>query len=372
MRLSTRLVPVPRLAPILVIVVLLVVAVAAVIWIGSRPRVPLPFGPARPGVLAYESATHMITVSNVDGSGPKQLSTDGSMNSNPTWSRDGTRIAFFSVPNGGTSAQLVVVTADGAIRRVLSSGLETTPEGLPLVGGPYWAPDGSAIAYLRIRDQTEEIDVVSLDGSAPRVLVTGAPLGANPAWKPDGSALAYCGSPDGVRRAVYLVAVPGNSTPQQLSQALSGDLVCPDVAWSPDGRTLAYRRGTDDGPTGGIRVWLLDANGRNERRLTDSNAVEMNPLWSPNGDRIAFGRRVGQDRSNGAPTFQLVIVDPDGRNEVAINGIAALWYGSWAWSPDGHQLLVQTQDNDNYLVDAAGVKAPISVPSWGDWQRLAE
>jgi len=371
MQLSTPLRPVPRLTPILVVLVLILASLAAAIWFGSRAKVPPLFGPARPGALVYEGADHVITIGGVDGAVIRRLSDGDSKDNNPAWSRDGTKIAFFSAPSRGTTAQLVVESADGSGRTALVTDI-AVQDGLAHAVGPYWAPDGSAVAYLRIHDEsrTEDVDVVALDGSPPRVLVPGAPFGANPAWGADSNTLAYCGSPDGVRRAVYVVAADGKSQPRQLSEALDGDLVCPDIAWSPDGRRMAYRRGSGDGPTGGVRVWTIDADGRNERRLTTSTTVEMNPMWSPGGDRIAFGRRVGQD-ANQIPTFQLVIVDPDGGSEITIAGLPPLLYGSWIWSPDGSQLLVQTTNAENFLVDPLGKKQPVSVPSWGDWQRAA-
>ncbi len=371
MQLSARFLLLPRLAPALVIVALVVAAILAVFLIGSRPKVPSIDGPARPGAVVFETAGHQIAISGVDGSGTRLLSIGDGKDASPAWSRDGTEIAFFSVPKSGTSAKLIVVAPDGANRRILADGLPMTADGVPLVNPPTWALDGSAIAYIRIQGQSEEIDVVSLDGSAPRSLVRGAPLGANPVWKPDGSALAYCGSPDGVERAVYLVAADGEGLPQRLSAAVPSNLICPDIAWSGDGRQLAFRRGSDDGPFGGVRIWIINSDGSNEHRLTTSHEVEMNPVWSPAGDRIAFGRRFGQT-ADGIPTFKLVIVDLDGSHEVTISGIAPLLYASWEWSPDGAQLLVQTASGGAYLVDPAGIKAPVSVPSWGDWQRLAQ
>ena len=63
-----------------------------------------------------------------------------------------------------------------------------------------------------------------------------------------------------------------------------------DPRISPNGKAIVYvRRGMDimtDKAYG--RLWILDSDGSNHRKLTSREVNESNPRWSPSGDRIAF------------------------------------------------------------------------------------
>lgn len=121
-----------------------------------------------------------IFVINVDGTGLRQVSpeiseTDYKYDDGPTWSPDGSRIAF------GRSGALHVINADG-------SGLTAfdTPE---LANYPDWSPDGTRIAYQG--DATQDIYVRNADGSNPVRLTTDPAQEGLPRWSPDGQRLVF-------------------------------------------------------------------------------------------------------------------------------------------------------------------------------------
>ena len=58
-----------------------------------------------------------------------------------------------------------------------------------------------------------------------------------------------------------------------------------DPAWSPDGLRIAFVRGND--------IWVMNADGSGQRRLTSGAAHDRAPNWSPDGRTIAFDQRVG-------------------------------------------------------------------------------
>lgn len=106
----------------------------------------------------------------------------------PTWSPDGSRIAIAVLTRAGTPAislDLATIAPDG-------TGLEwiATTEGLD-EEAPAWSPDGSRIAFLRPGDEGHEVWTVAPDGSDATRIATAveATLGFDLDWAPDGSSL---------------------------------------------------------------------------------------------------------------------------------------------------------------------------------------
>ncbi|MDJ0791213.1 MAG: hypothetical protein QNJ71_04900 [Acidimicrobiia bacterium] len=195
--------------------------------------------------------------------------TDG-RDSDPSWSNDGTAIAFHRFADG--AADLWLVHPDG-------SGLEqltNTPQTWEF--SPSWSPDGSQIAYVA-SDSPEEsgFDVwVMGRSSADADNLTNSPLFAygDLAWSPDGSELAVTAFtsayPD-----VVIVSLSGGQA-RNLTKNVS--LSAADPAWSPDGRRIAYSQGAENGESD---IWVMDPDGGNAEQWTDFDECEWNPVWEP-------------------------------------------------------------------------------------------
>ena len=67
-----------------------------------------------------------------------------------------------------------------------------------------------------------------------------------------------------------------------------------DPAWSPDGRRIAFASDRD----GGSNIYVMNADGSGVARLTDSSAGDYGPAWSPDGRRIAFASERDGDARN--------------------------------------------------------------------------
>ena len=124
------------------------------------------------------------------------------------------------------------------------------------------------------------------------------------------------------------------------------------ISWSPDGRSIAYV-GLPDGsaipslPTAGlpaaiqpVDIFGINVDGTDDRNLTNSEADEYGPQWSPDGTHIAFqtsqdGGRTAVVRVDGATGVGSPILGPAGNSDM---------YPSFAWSPDGTMLLVVESD----------------------------
>src|SRR5918994_7202728 len=61
-----------------------------------------------------------------------------------------------------------------------------------------------------------------------------------------------------------------------------------DPAWSPDGQKIAFASDRD----GNLEIYVMNKNGSNQTRLTNNSAADFSPAWSPDGTKIVFVRIV--------------------------------------------------------------------------------
>jgi TolB protein len=109
-----------------------------------------------------------------------------------------------------------------------------------------------------------------------------------------------------------------------------------DPVWSPDGRKLAFvkrpeRSGAKCGPAGRCRdeIYVIKADGTGLRRLTRNTVDDSNPVWSPDGVKIAFVRVRNDQTAN----IYVMNADGSGQRRLAPSLRRRPWV-ELAWSPD--------------------------------------
>jgi Tol biopolymer transport system component len=190
---------------------------------------------------AFPYATHLYIL-HADGT-ETQLHEDGVEMEGATIAPDGSRVVFAVVNDG-----LYVVDAEGGQpRRIAADGRE-----------PTFSPDGTQIAYL-VADSisTDALWVADADGGdASQVLAALTPGVSDLAWSPTGDRIAIGNShEDDI--AIYTVAPDGSD----LKTVITGGM---NPYWSPDGSQIAYLR-PYGGPDPGLAI--ADADGSNVREF---------------------------------------------------------------------------------------------------------
>ena len=259
-----------------------------------------------------------VAVMNLDGTGFKQLTNDGTQKFLPHFSPDGTKIVYTKFQVGGygsPDAQTDVYSYD------LASDKETRVTSGGTNGYGTWSPDGTRIAYLHNAALggpmgSTTIMTIGVDGSNPQTVGVASGdqsdlLWADLAWSKQNWILFVVGQnqngtfckaridkirPDGSSRTKVSDGGPSCTPP---GKEAIGDS---DPGWSSDGRTIYSGRGVSISPTGAPsgsarKLYALSSDawysGKAEQDLSlpsEPNCIEGAPKGSPDGKRILLVR----------------------------------------------------------------------------------
>jgi TolB protein len=239
---------------------------------GSRRRVLVPaeFGAQSPAwrpdgrAVAFVSSRRGnpgIFLAHVDNGRVGRLVARGTTGrGDPAFSRDGRFIAYTRSYRG---SDILVARADGSAPRVLfRDGRENTE--------PTWSPDGTRIAFIR----NTRVAVISVQSRRARLLSPGDEWARSPAWAPNGRSIAFVRTPVNSDRGRLAVMRPDGSRLRNLAPHIQ-DAV--DLAWSPDSRWLVFtRRVSPDSEL--FRLRLSDGV---VRKVTRNSISDYDPAWSP-------------------------------------------------------------------------------------------
>ncbi len=240
-----------------------------------------PILPKANGVIIFASdraftgstqPTGIYTV-NPDGTGEKFLPGLPAFFSRPSWSPDGSKLAYSS------DNELRVANADGTGSVVVANNVWDFNERIS------WSPNGAQLAYsgegvFNKPETIGAINIANVDGSGFSLLPN-SPSGLTAAdWSPDGTKFVCAG-----RGPIFVMNLDGSGRQQLTTPPSGGDGQTADTAprWSPDGTRILFERYSNNYND----VYLMNADGSGLTRLLNIFRTRT-PEWSPDGSKLVF------------------------------------------------------------------------------------
>ncbi len=270
--------------------------------------------PGKNGKIAFVSTRdgdEEIYVIEADGTNETRLTTEPGRDIHPMFSPDGKRVTFTRRPLSGIADETIYVMDPADVDPVDGDGdniVMLTPATPPNFMSAY-SPDGSRLVFMRQEGGDNEIWSMNADGTNPVRLTDNSQNEGRPVFSPDGTKIVFS------RR-------------------------------DPNAADLSLRR---------LDIYVMNADGTDQTRLTSTTANESNPRFSPNGEKLAF------DKATPPGTADLYLMNPDGTDQTRLTSDP----GSEefpAFSPDGEQLAFASDRDGNlevYVMDLDNPADPV-------------
>jgi hypothetical protein len=199
---------------------------------------------------------------NANGSNQVTL-TDGTATAyDPSWSPNGTKIAY--TRSGGNGINVYVINANGS-----------NPVNLTNTGDsfdPTWSPDGGKIAFTNKIKGNPQVYVMNANGSNPTRLTNDSGGAGQAAWSPDGTKIAYSRDLGDIYSGdIYVMSAYGTNRTRLTNLGTDGH-----PAWSPDGTKIVFNRVVEPNH---LEIFVMDANGSNQTQITNNSVSDAQPEW---------------------------------------------------------------------------------------------
>ena len=281
--------------------------------------------------------------------------------------------AFSSTRDGGTTrpnplfaSEIYLMDEDGTNVRRLTENIDV----IDIFGT--LSPDGNKIVWdsnrLRVvgeRFNISDLFLMNTDGTEQTWLIRGG----SPTWSPDNKYLAYHASASGI--GIPINGNPGAATSDSdifvinVDDVLAGlegrrnitnnpEAIDDDPDWSPDGQKIVFTSHSildEPNISNTAEIYVINADGTGVPvRLTDNAEAERAPSWSPDGTRIVYMCR--KLASDGLMRFAVCIMNADGTGQMRLTDTGF----TPTFSPDGQKILFHKLDDQLWVMNADGTE----------------
>jgi TolB protein len=245
-----------------------------------------------------------ICIADFDGANEQQITTNGSINISPCWTPDGREIYFTTFLDGPAHIYKVDITTRKATRIAAFPGINAAPA---------VSPDGTKLACVLSKDGNSEIYVLDMSGRIIKRVTDSRAIESGPTWSPDSRLIAFTSDRTGSPQ-IYSSDADGFNTKRLTFEGRYND----SPIWSLRGTRVTFVSRTPDGR---FDLASIDTSGNNPHLMTGFGQNE-NPHFSPDGKHIVFA----STRLGGSDIF---VMDASGRNQRRITTSAGCSNPTW-------------------------------------------
>ena len=278
--------------------------------------------------IVFQNGSQKVGVMGFDGGQIGAVANTPVVGDYPSFSPDGTKIAFHSAPNAWVTpnpSNIWIMNSDGTnLHQLTTSNGDFTP---------VYSPDGTKIAFTSNRTGQFQVWVMNADGTNQVNISSSSTVDALPSWSPDGTKIAFERGPINSVWKIWKMNPDGSAQTQVTSDP--GNEERP--TWSPDGTMIAFSSNVN----GNKDIYKVLAAGGPSVRLTTSTAADTDPAWAPDNSAIAFV-------SNAGGTANIWAVAPDGAN---LTQLTTTGGGQPAYSKDQGETIRTFRASLNLLGD---------------------
>lgn len=338
----------------------LVYALSALLIASCLPRdMQVPQSPLlstlerKSGLIAYLGADGNMYVSDQAGKNLVQLTKDAVIPENqgdpilyyqhPTWSRDGSQLAFVGLSADGEQTKSTVMVAnmdDDSVNEIYTTETEH-----PVYLN--WSPDNANVSFIstNVSGQNLILQSVPAKGGDRTILDTGSPYYWS--WAPDGRVMIVHtgGASASAPEHIAFLNMDNSNVTEQSLDATPGSFQAP--AWSPDGSRIALARASDKKN----EIVVTDAGGENPKTIgTFANKTAF--AWSGDSTRIAYID--GVQALDAGTIGSLHVIDLETDKETVEDADIIAFF----WSPSGEEIayfvLLQAQSDSSSSGSSGG------------------
>jgi TolB protein len=205
-----------------------------------------------------------------------------------------------------------------------------------------WSPDGTRIAFDFFDDVgNENIATIDPEGGHPHQLTFGAGIHEVPRWSPDGRWITFDASPllpDDPEFSTAIWVMRSDGT--QARRITFGGFDVEPV-FSPDGSRIAFARLVGSSPQGDLAaIYVVNTDGTGLHQVVAPRPGLEHPDWAPQsaGGWLTFN--IGPEAPDAPGSGSIMVVHPNGSGLHVLRApTRGFKFYKPIWSPDGHKLL---------------------------------
>ncbi len=286
----------------------------------------------------------------------------------PSFSPDGISLTFSSNRSGNWD--IWSMEFNGENLRQLTKGDDDEL-------APVYSPDGKEIAFLKaefrhdIQDgHGKNINPVNLvkkeyslwimknNGEQPRQVTKDIPIISYPAWNPNAKEIAFVAQGKDVPEIwTYNIHDSQLTTHDSWLTTHGSRLMAHDslnypfkeflyrIGYNPTGDKITF----ESNVSGNVEIWTMRSDGTNLASITKGDSPHWNPVWSPDGKRIAYTSQKLGDKAglHNWRNYNIWVADPETHEEMVITGEEQIDWNP-VWSPDGKKIVYVTNRSGDF------------------------